>query len=113
MSTLFLFRPVLLLIWKFLLNCDTIIKDFIYKGIIMKKKLKKLSIISFITSILIFAGSYFMYHFLTPEGFTLAWHAECGKPFVTELFANLGVLFLFTGIISLMILKIFFSEDRK
>ena len=84
-----------------------------YKELIMKKKLKMLSLISYIISLFIFAGSYYMYHFLTPEGFTLVWHAECEKPFVTELFANLGVLFLFTSIISLIIAKIFFSEDRK
>ncbi|MBR3610705.1 MAG: hypothetical protein IKL57_04475 [Oscillospiraceae bacterium] len=53
-----------------------------------------------------------MFHYLTDSGFTSVWQAEAGKPFVTELFANLGVLFLFSSIISLIISFIFFG-DRK
>ncbi len=79
----------------------------------MKQKFINLSICSFIIAVLIFVLSYFVYHYLTPEGFSLIWHAEAGKPFVTELFANLGVLFFFSGIINLLIAKIFYSNDRK
>ncbi|MBR2040777.1 MAG: hypothetical protein IJ945_00145 [Oscillospiraceae bacterium] len=78
----------------------------------MKKKFRVLSLISFIISIIIFVLSYFMFHYLTDSGFTSVWQAEAGKPFVTELFADLGVLFLFSSIISLIISFIFFG-DRK
>ncbi len=78
----------------------------------MKKKFRILSLCSFCVSVLIFIVSYYMYHYLTPNGFTSVWQAEAGKPFITELFAILGVLFLFGSIFSFIISVIFFPKER-
>lgn len=77
----------------------------------MKKKFLILSLCSFVLSVFILVFSYFVYHYLTPEGFSAIWHAQAQKPFVTELLANLGVLFFFSSIMSLLIAIIF--SDRK
>ena len=78
----------------------------------MKNKFKKLSKYTFVISLIIFALSYYVYHFVTDAGFTLTWHAECGKPFVTDMVASLGVMFLFASLISLLIAHIFFGEEN-
>ena len=78
----------------------------------MKNKFIRLSKYSFIISLVIFALSYYVYHFVTDAGFTLVWHAECGKPFVTDMVASLGVMFLFASLLSLLIAHIFFKEDK-
>jgi len=80
----------------------------------MKKKLTTLAVWCFVLSAVLLAASYFMFHYLTDAGFTTVWHPEAGKPFVTEMVADLGVLFLFSGIMSLITARIFFpNEDRK
>ena len=76
----------------------------------MKKKLNKLGLCCIILSAVIFLLSYFMFHYLTPTGFTSVWHATAQKPFVTNLFANLGVNFLFAGLFSLLAGKFLFDE---
>ena len=80
----------------------------------MKKKLTTLAVWCFVLSAVLLVVSYFMFHYLTDAGFTTVWHPEAGKPFVTEMVADLGVLFLFSGIMSLITARIFFpNEDRK
>ena len=79
----------------------------------MKKKFKTLSVWSFILALVIFVLAFFVYHFVTAEGaITLVYHKEAGKPLVSQMLANLGALFLFSGILNLLIAKIFFSNER-
>ena len=78
----------------------------------MKKKLQKLSLISLITAIGLFGIAFYFFHFVTDSGFTLTYHEEAGKPFVTDLIGQFAVLFLFTSVISLIIAKIFYSEEN-
>ncbi len=76
----------------------------------MKTKLKKLAKITFFLSLADFALSYVCFHFLTDSGFTTVWQPEAGKPYVTLMIMILGVLFLFTSILSLLSAKIFCEE---
>ena len=76
----------------------------------MKNKLKKLAKITFFLSLADFALSYVCFHFLTDSGFTTVWQPEAGKPYVTLMIMILGVLFLFSSILSLLIAKIFCEE---
>ncbi len=78
-----------------------------------RKKLLKFSLCQFIISAIIFAINYFFYHFVTDDGITLTFHAEAGKPFVADLIGQLGVLFLFSAIVSLMIAFIFCDKEDK
>lgn len=78
----------------------------------MKKKCNMLALWLFCLAVATFMISFFLYHFTLPGGaITLVWQANPGKPFVTELVANLGVLFLFGGIVSLLVGKIFFPKE--
>ncbi len=80
----------------------------------MNKKLKKLSVWSFAIAVAIFVLTYNLFHHFTPEGFfTTAWLDEPGKPFITFLFGIWGVMFLFTGVISLVVGHIFFPETEE
>lgn len=77
----------------------------------MKQKFRKLSVWSFVLAAVLFALSFLLFHFLTDSGVTTVFQQEAGKPFVTEMAADLGVLFLFTGILCRMIEKIFFPNE--
>ena len=50
----------------------------------------------------VFVINYFFFHFVTDDGITLVWQPEAGKPFVADLIGNLGVLFIFGSIVSLL-----------
>ena len=76
----------------------------------MKMKLKKFAKVTFLLSLADFALSYVCFHFLTDAGFTTVWQPEAGKPYVTLMIMILGVLFLFSSIVSLLMAKIFFEE---
>lgn len=78
----------------------------------MKKKFEKLSGWSFVLAVVLFALSFVLFHFLTDTGFTTVFQQEAGKPFVTEMVADLSVLFLFSGILCRMIAKIFYSDEK-
>lgn len=79
----------------------------------MKQKFKKLSGWSFALAMAIFLFSYVLFHYVTPEGtLTMVYSQEPGKPLLTELWANLGVLFLFSSITCRMIAGIFFPEKQ-
>ena len=75
----------------------------------MKKKFLKLSLITFITGVLFLLLAFFFFHFVTDEGITLIWHAEAGKPFVTELIGDFGILNIAASFISLLIAFIFYK----
>ena len=77
----------------------------------MKKKFKTLSTRCLILALVLFALSFVMFHFLTDSGFTTVFQQEAGKPFVTEMTADLSVLFFFSGILCRMIAKIFFADE--
>ena len=77
-----------------------------------KKKLLKLSLVSFITAIILFGIAFYFFHFVTDDGFTLTFHEEAGKPFVTQMIADLGVLFIFTSAISFISSKIFCDKNK-
>lgn len=78
-----------------------------------RKKFLKLSLITCIIGVFVLAVAYFFFHFVTDEGITLTWHPEAGKPFVTELIGNFGVLFFFASVISLLIAFIFCDNGDK
>jgi len=78
----------------------------------MKKKFESLSFWSLILALSVFALTFFVYHFVTPEGITLVYHEEVGKPFVTHMLGILGILFLFSSITNMMIARIFYAETR-
>ena len=77
----------------------------------MKQKFKKLSIQCFVLALVLFGLSFVLFHFLTDSGFTAVFQQEAGKPFVTEMTADLSVLFFFNGILCRMIAKIFFPDE--
>ena len=78
-----------------------------------KEKLLKLSLYCFISSVVVLVINYFFYHFVTDDGIGLTWNPEPGKPFVSDLIGQLGVLFLFASIMSLMIAFIFFPKQEN
>ena len=79
----------------------------------MKKKLNKFSLVSFISSAVVFVINYFFFHFVTDDGISLVWHPEAGKPFVADLIGQLGVHLLTAAIISLMISIVFFPKSEN
>ena len=79
----------------------------------MRKKLLKLSGISAIISVLIFAFNFYFFHFVTDEGISLTWQPEPGKPFVTDLIGLLAVLFIFASAMCLLITHIFYPRENK
>lgn len=81
-------------------------------GVQMKKKFKKLSLISLVIAVILFVVSYVMFHYLGPEGFTSLWRPEPGKPFVTFLFAVWGVCFLFGSVASVLVAEIIYGDEE-
>ena len=77
----------------------------------MNQKFKKLSNMSFILAVVLFALSFVLFHFLTDSGFTTVFQQEAGKPFVTEMVADLSVLFFFSGIVCRLVAGIFFPKQ--
>ena len=59
------------------------------------------------------AIAYFFSRYVTDEGITLTWHEEAGKPLVTNLIGTFGVLFLFTGTVSLISSVVFFGNPPE
>ena len=79
----------------------------------MKKNFQKLSLVSFVSSAVVFVINYFFFHFVTDDGISLVWQPEAGKPFVADLIGQLGVHLLAAAIISLMISIIFFPKSEN
>ena len=76
----------------------------------MKKKFLKLSLITLIVGLVFLILAFFTFHFVTDEGITLVWHPEAGKPFVTELIGDFGVLNLVVSFVSMLTAYIFFND---
>ena len=77
-----------------------------------RKKLLKVSLISLIIGAFVLAVGYFFFHFVTDDGITLVWHAEAGKPFVTDLIGIFGTLFLWGSAMSLIFALICFPKEK-
>ena len=80
----------------------------------MSKKLKKLSLWSLVLALVDFVIAFVFFHFISPDGvFTPVFREEPGKPMVSLLFGIKGVLFLFAGMMSAIVNRIFFREEKK
>ena len=77
-----------------------------------RKNFLKLSLITFLISLGLLAISYYFFHYVTDSGFTLTWHPEAGKPFVTDMLGQFATLFLWTSVVSLLIAFIFFKKEE-
>ena len=77
-----------------------------------RKNLMKISLITLIIGLVVLTIDYFFFHFVTDEGITLIWHAEAGKPFVTDLIGTFGVLFLWTSAITLILALVCFKKEK-
>ena len=77
-----------------------------------KKNLQRLSLYTFIIAIVVFAINYYFFHFVTDEGLGFVFHEEAQKPFVADLIGQLGVLLVFSSIISLLASFIFYNEKK-
>ncbi len=77
-----------------------------------KKSLRKFSLICAIIGVLVLIIAYFFFHFVTDNGITLTWHPEAGKPFVTDLIGNFGILFIWSSVISFIASIIFFKDKE-
>lgn len=78
----------------------------------MKKKFRKLSLALLVSAVVTFVVTYFFYHYLTPSGFSGVWQPEPGKPYVTFLFALLGVFLLLNSIEMFFVSNIFFRKEK-
>ena len=76
-----------------------------------KNSLRKFSLYCLIIGVMIFIISFFMFHFVTDEGIVSEFQKEAGKPFVTNMVATLGVLYIFASSISFLASFIFFKKD--
>ena len=80
----------------------------------MRRKWNRLAAWSFGLALGIFLFSYVLYHYTLPGGwFTAQWQPVPGKPWVTLLFSVWGVMFLFSGVMSLLIGRIFCGDEKK
>ena len=77
----------------------------------MRKKCRTLALLLLVLAVATMALAFFMFHYLTPElTISPVWRPEPGKPFVTEMVAVLGVLFLFGSVMSLLVGNVFFPK---
>ena len=78
-----------------------------------RQNLFKLSIISFVIAAVVEAFDYFFFHYFTAEGFTTVFHKEAQKPFVADLIGQLGVLFLFFAIVTLLVALVCYPKSNQ
>ena len=79
----------------------------------MRKKLQKFSLAQLIIAAVVFVINYFFVHFVTDAGITTVWQPEPGKPFVADLIGNLGVLFIFGSVVTLLCALIIFDKNNE
>ena len=80
---------------------------------ITRQRLLKLSLICLVIGVAVLLIAYFFFHFVTDDGITLTWHPEAGKPFVSELLGDLGVLFIFTSALGSLSSFVFFDGKEE
>lgn len=78
---------------------------------LLRKRLYKLSVACLVIAIIVFIINYFVFHYVTDEGITLIWHAEAGKPFITNLIGILGADMVFASIISALCARIVYKKN--
>ena len=79
----------------------------------MKKKCNILALCSLALSLAIFVLTYFLFHYLSPDGgFTSVFQDIPAKPFITLFFGVWGVMFLFASVMSVLI-GLIFSEKKN
>ena len=79
----------------------------------MKNKWNILAVCTFAIALGIFVLTYFLYHYMGPDGrFLPVPQSAPGKPFVTLLFGIWGVMFLFSSVISVLIGMIFCPKNK-
>ena len=77
----------------------------------MRKKWNTLGWISLILALAIFAFTFYLFHYLSPDGgFTTVFQEEAAKPFVTLLFGVWGTLFLFASVMCALVGQIFYKK---
>lgn len=80
----------------------------------MRKKCFTMAIASFALALVIYAFSYYLYHYLGPDGsFGTVFQTTPVKPLVTLYCGMWGVLHQFAAVISFMIGLIFFPKDNQ
>lgn len=80
----------------------------------MRKKCFILSICSFLIALAIYAFTFYLFHYMGPEGcFVKEFQITMNKPFVTLLFGVWGTCFLFASVMSFVIGLIFFGKTEK
>lgn len=77
----------------------------------MRKKCNILAWCSLALALGIFVFTHYLYHYWLPDGtFTTVYQEIPGKPMITYLFGVWGVTFLFAGVMSALVGRIFFKE---
>ena len=77
-----------------------------------KKNLLKVSRITLVIGLVVLAIAYFFFHFVGDEGIR-EWRPEAGKPFVTDMIGQLGVLFLWSSAMSLILALTLFTDNKS
>ena len=78
----------------------------------MRRKCNMLALCAFVLSLVIFVLTYFLFHYLSPEGgFSGTFQEEPVKPYVTLFFGMWGTMFLFASIMSLLVGWIFGRKE--
>ena len=79
----------------------------------MRKKCFIFAIVSFAIALAIYAFTYYLYHYLGPDGsFGTVYYCEPFKPLVTFYFGIWGVIHQFAAVASFVIGIIFFPKNN-
>ena len=77
----------------------------------MRKKCNILAWCSLALALGIFVFTWYIYHYWLADGsFTTVYQTTAGKPLITFLFGIWGVTFLFAGVMSALVGRIFFKD---
>ena len=77
-----------------------------------KQQLHKLALISLMIGVVVMLLTFYCFHFVTDDGFTLTYHEEAGKPFVTDMLGIFGVLFIFSSAMCMLISYVRFGGKK-
>lgn len=78
----------------------------------IRKKILLFSLINLIIGVVMFALTFFVFHFVTDSGITFIYHKQAEKPFVAFMMGIFAVLCLFTSMISFIATNIFFKKEK-
>ena len=88
-------------------------KSIQYRESIMRKKCLILSAASLTLALAIYAFTYYLYHYLGPDGFGTVFYEEPTKPLVTLYFGIWGVMHQFAAFTALLVGLIFGGKKDK